>query len=138
MRSTDAIEHLLTARKPENAVEIFRSYLKDLGFENLLVGHHDLSHIAIGPEGWGTYYFDQGFPTFDPVLRAARIIKRPHTWEEVCRDIPASELKFMEECKKAGLQNGLSVPIHDKNGLRVNISVSARDHGAEVVRTPVQ
>lgn len=130
MRSGEAFEGILQADEIGQATDVFRDFLVHRGFENIMVGDGLRPVIWEAPKGWLDYYHENGLQFSDPVWRAARVFGRPHTWELPRSIATYAEKKMLAEGEDAGLRCGISIPVCDSSGLKVNISVSSREKDA--------
>lgn len=74
--------------------------------------HRTLSNF---PNGWNEYYSASKYEQVDPVLMHSQLRLTPVIWNDLAQ--ASSETRhFMEEARRYGIADGVSFPVHAKNG----------------------
>jgi DNA-binding CsgD family transcriptional regulator len=88
--------------------------------------------VAINfPDHWRDYYFERNYHQIDPVVTLTPCIQQPFLWSWLQQQpgLRCEHLAIFEEARAAGLNNGLSVPLHGAWG-RVAV-LSFASHAAD-------
>jgi DNA-binding CsgD family transcriptional regulator len=71
--------------------------------------------VAINfPDHWKDYYFERNYHQIDPVVTLTPCIQRPFLWSWLQQQpgLRYEQRAIFEEARAAGLNNGISVPLH--------------------------
>ncbi|MFA6630319.1 MAG: LuxR family transcriptional regulator [Sulfuricurvum sp.] len=104
--------------------DICHDYCHRLGFDNFVYALRipenfaDSRLIVVNgyPELWVDHYFQNAYYTSDPVMTYCAKSILPIEWKNLPIEPGSSEFKMMNDAKKFGLQNGVSMPIHTPHG----------------------
>lgn len=85
------------------------------------------------PEDWVDHYFAQGYQHHDPVIAFVPNQLAAHTWEQLCVCLPlrAKQKRVMAEAREAGLNCGVSVPVHGPHGSVAILSFAASENDVD-------
>lgn len=74
--------------------------------------------ISTYPDAWVERYTSQGYLQDDPLLDDMADRRLPYQWSDVINsgDLSSRQKQMFAEAREYGLHNGLTVPIHGKNG----------------------
>lgn len=67
------------------------------------------------PDDWVRHYQQRGYASSDPVHRTAFTRSTPYRWHDIT-GLNRLERRLLDEARDAGLDSGLSVPIHEPGG----------------------
>jgi DNA-binding CsgD family transcriptional regulator len=83
--------------------------------EPLHLPDHPAPAVAINfPDHWRDYYFERNYHQIDPVVTLTPCIQHPYLWSWLQRQpgLRCEHRAIFEEARAAGLNNGISVPLH--------------------------
>jgi len=103
---------------------ICRGYCRQLGFDSFVYAlripenFSDSRLIIVNgyPESWVDHYFEQAYYNADPVMSYCAKNILPIEWKNLPIEADSPESHMMNDAKKFGLQNGISMPIHTPHG----------------------
>lgn len=141
MRISDFVgeSNRLTCR--EDVVGLMERAAADFGFDRYaycaLTRHDDYEHddhpapaVALNfPSSWTDYYFENDYPSKDPVMLHAPELDRPFLWEWMTKAYSLSEAqrRLMHEAREARLRDGVGVPLHGPCGDVCLVTFAAGD-----------
>lgn len=133
-------EFIETTNAAETADEV-RAHLigalRHLGFENVAYSHlsryqttGDLGNLALivtYPDDWVARYARKGYAEVDPVAHMARHCRRAFSWRVVTeRELMPRQRLVMDECRAAGMETGVTVPLFGPRGDTALLSVAGQ------------
>jgi LuxR family quorum-sensing system transcriptional regulator CciR len=131
MRISEFIEQSNAAKTPEAVFELFRLAVFELGFERIafcaatFAAQEALARgnlrpvVALNyPDDWVNHYFEKRYQEIDPVFLLTPSKGAPFLWDDIVKQesLSSRQRNLFNECKEAGLHNGVSVPIHGPRG----------------------
>jgi LuxR family quorum-sensing system transcriptional regulator CciR len=147
MRIADFIERSNAAETPEDVWELFCSAVAGFGYDRVAfaavtmaaqeaLAKGNLKPVVANnyPDDWANHYFEMRYEEIDPVLLLTSSKGAPFLWDDVlARESLSAKQKLMfNECHEAGLQNGVTVPVHGPGGASYAVSLAtdgrARDN----------
>ena len=108
-----------------NELEVLcRRYCNHLGFDSFVYAlripenFSDSRLIVVNgyPDTWVDRYFEQAYYNTDPVMTYCAKNILPIEWKNLPIKLDSLESAMMNDAKKFGLQNGISMPIHTPYG----------------------
>lgn len=117
--------HCFSHAETINELErICYNYCKKLGFDSFVYAlripenFSDSRLIVVNgyPESWVDYYFEHAYYNSDPVMVYCSKSILPIEWKDLPIEPNTPESHMMNDAKKFGLQNGISMPIHTPHG----------------------
>jgi DNA-binding CsgD family transcriptional regulator len=90
--------------------------------------------VAINfPSDWKEHYFERKYHQIDPVVTLTPCIPRPFLWSWLQQQPSLREEQWLifEEARTAGLNNGISVPLHGAWGRVAVLSFASRAADSE-------
>ncbi len=86
------------------------------------------------PEDWIGKYLDRHYSEIDPLHQQARKQARPFHWFKVDERMKLSHEQrlFLKELKKAGLKDGLAVPIFGPMGTMAYFGLGSMEHALDL------
>lgn len=136
---------MLSAALPESRdvrtlVETFRQAALQIGYQHHAIvelsgASHPASIDVVSlhyPSEWVEHYTRNDYFAIDPVHRAAFRYSTPFSWNDVAT-ANLRERHLLMEAEDAGLDNGISIPLHQPLGrvLLVSLSGTAPTHDAD-------
>lgn len=138
MRIDEFIDAANQATNSDALLELFRSAVGDVGYENIVmaeVAGGDILELPVilCPDGYPEYYFESGFQNIDPVLPLAMTTRAPYRWAEIGNSVPLNKQQrdFFEECNRIGVADGVTFPLHGPRGSTTVVSLSRRQPNAD-------
>lgn len=117
--------HNLTKIGTINELEkLCHTYCAQLGFDSFVYAlrvpedFSDSRLIVVNgyPESWVDHYFEHAYYNSDPVMTYCAKSILPIEWKNLPIEADSAEFNMMNDAKKFGLQNGISMPIHTPYG----------------------
>ncbi len=89
--------------------------------------------ISTYPEAWFRHYLAKGYMNDDPVVSEVLRRRLPFIWSEIMapHDLSRRQQQFFEEARDAGLSDGMTLPIHNREGEVAAVSLIPEATGAE-------
>jgi len=123
---------IMDAKSERELVERLKSAAHALGFEQFVMGGEvsrplikPVQHVINGyTQLWQGVYAERDFVWKDPTVRHCKISSEPLVWSEQMYSEGSREL--WEESKKYGVGHGVSIPIHEREGVKSMFNL-ARD-----------
>jgi len=130
--SLEDISAIMEAESESELVERLKNAARALGFEQFLMGvevnrplirpvQHVISGYALR---WQHLYAERDFVLHDPTVSHCKTHFDPLVWSEQMYSDRSREL--WEESRKFGIGHGVSIPIHEREGVKSMFSL-ARD-----------
>jgi LuxR family quorum-sensing system transcriptional regulator CciR len=97
--------------------------------EPLHLADHQAPAVAINfPRDWQSHYFEHNYHHIDPVVTLTPSIARPFLWSRLQQQhaIRPEQRLIFEEARVAGLNNGISIPLHGAWGRCAVLSFASR------------
>ena len=124
---SDFIEASNAAQSPAEAVRLFGQATSHYGFSriayaNLTEGTHNRPEmpgfLVSYPGDWVNHYFEQGYERIDPSTQHLFVARGPFTWDSIprLREVSKKQANILAEAGDAGLNAGLSIPLHGPMG----------------------
>ncbi len=145
MRAIDYIEQSNSCKSTEEAFDLFCQAVADHGYDRVAfaaLGEHrrfrsqsknkPIVKITY-PTEWVDHYLKEDFQSIDPVFHYAPYAERPFQWgmlEQSLNLTPRQRL-IMDEGRSAGLNHGISVPLHGAWGDCALVSLASSQSPAE-------
>lgn len=121
------------AQSVDEVQEIFMGEVRRLGFSYAACASHvDPLNPPAGavmmfdyPRAWVEYYSTEGLAARDPVFFTARVQALPFRWSDpkFRRPLARDQIAILDAAAEAGLQDGLTIPIHAPNALPASCSL---------------
>ena len=129
-RIADFVEASNAARTTAEIFTLLADIGAEQGYDRVAYGAltgHDLYNptglpspaIALNyPDDWVAHYFAHGYQRLDPVVVHTPSLWRPFQWTNLPSlvNLTPEQDRLMQECREAGLNNGLSIPLHGPFG----------------------
>lgn len=87
------------------------------------------------PQAWQKHYFERNYMAIDPVVNRAAQARLPYRWDQFV-DLNAAQRRMFAEAADAGLNDGMTVPIHGPGGEVFLASVASAHGGTDPLRGP--
>jgi LuxR family quorum-sensing transcriptional regulator LasR len=71
--------------------------------------------LSTFPEAWNEKYAACNYSRLDPIVQHAQTNITPLAWGNL-RDLPAEQQEFIDDARSFDIGNGVSFPIHSRNG----------------------
>jgi len=134
--SLEDISAVMDAESETELLDLVKTAALALGFEQFMLGVEvsrplikPLRHAISGyPLRWQRIYAERDFIWKDPTVSHCQMSLEPLVWSEQMYSDGSREL--WEESKKYGILHGLSVPIHEREGVKSMFSL-ARDQSID-------
>lgn len=140
MRISEFIEYTNGAGSTGDLFDLFQKALGDYGFDQVAYGvltNHVIYRSQGGvapavalnyPADWVKHYFESRYQEIDPIVLLSPSLRKPFSWDslEEVADLTPEQKNFMSEGAEAGLNDGLSVPLHGPFGNVAVVSVACR------------
>lgn len=128
----EEISAIMDAKSEQELVERLKSAAQALGFEQFVMGVEvnrplikPVQHVINGyTQLWQSVYAERDFVCKDPTVRHCKISSEPLVWSE--QMYSEGSLELWEESKKYGVGHGVSIPIHEREGVKSMFNL-ARD-----------
>lgn len=80
------------------------------------------------PDDWRDHYFERKYDEIDPVITLTPSLARPFLWTSLQQrfDLKIKQRLIFDEARAAGLNNGISVPLHGAWGRVAVLSFASR------------
>lgn len=97
-----------------------------LGFE---AGRRRKNIVVNYPLAWVSYYIDQDYLSYDPVIKRASDSFGPFLWCDIQRsdNLTPKQRRVLNEGSDFGLKHGATVPLHLPGGAMALLSVTSRE-----------
>ncbi|MDX1580722.1 MAG: LuxR family transcriptional regulator [Alphaproteobacteria bacterium] len=120
-------DETLQAEDGNALLDIFTGLVAENGYDRMVYGKISTSAgsderlttaASTYPEDWLVHYVKEGYQHIDPVTRALAISHRPIIWRDVVKhpNLSRRQRKMMQESREAGLDGGVSMPLHGPFG----------------------
>src|SRR5262249_8499599 len=98
-----------------------------------LEGHAAPAVAMNYPTDWCNHYFQRRYQHIDPVVTLAPSIARPFQWTTLRKrlELKKNQQLLFDEASDAGLNNGVSVPLHGPWGRVAVMSFASRSPDSE-------
>lgn len=131
MRVSDYIERTNAAASPEDVFGLFRDAIGSFGYDNIAFaavtaaaqsvitpGRSDPALVVSCPQPWIDHYVRERYQEVDPCLLLAPNKLKPCSWAETLahETLSAKQRRMFVEAREAGLNNGISIPVHGPAG----------------------
>ena len=134
--SLEEVSAVMDAASESDLKELLKKAACSLGFDQFVMGVevnrpliHPVQHAINGyTQRWQRVYSEREFLLQDPTLRHCKISSEPLVWSE--RMYSASSRELWEESKKYGVGHGVSIPIHEREGVKSMFNL-ARDRSID-------
>ena len=149
MRISEFIEKSNGARTPAEAVRLFEQATSEYGYNriayaDLTSGLHNRPEtpgfLVSYPEDWVQHYFERRYELVDPSTQYLFFAHAPFTWKELPTlfDVSKKQARLMAEAQGAGLQAGLSIPLHGPLGATCAIALASDSDDTEADKHTLQ
>ena len=153
MRISDFIERSNAAKSPEDIFDLFGQAVSQFGYNRVAFGAVTPAAqemLALGnlkpaialnyPEDWVKRYFEMRYQEIDPVVLLSSSRSAPMVWSSLLigDDLSPKQKKIFTESREAGLNNGVSIPVHGPLGESYVVSLAtdtAEHHNGEALGT---
>lgn len=131
MTSIDLMSSILSAKSEEDFLKAIEKASRACGFDRVLIGMQWFNsngeprrHITSGyPLEWQKIYYERKYALIDPTVSYCETYSDPIIWSDTLFEgFEARDL--MEEAKKYGLGFGVSIPVHERLGVKSMVSLS--------------
>lgn len=122
----DFIDRLKSATSLEEQRRVFERAIADAGFRyytyNIVkvagAGTHAPLFVCSYPQDWIDHYLSEEYYTIDPLVAEGPRHQLPFRWNEVSlpQDLEPRQQRLYLEAADLGICNGLTIPIHGRNG----------------------
>lgn len=144
MRVSDYIEQTNAAASPEEVFGLFRTAMAAFGYDNIAFaavtaaaqgritpGRSDPALVVSCPQPWIDRYVEEKYQEVDPCLLLAPNKLKPYSWAETLahENLSAKQRRMFAESREAGLNNGLSIPVHGPAGESYVVSLASGSAG---------
>ncbi len=144
MRISEFIEQTNAATSPQAVFELFNRAVCELGYDRIafcaatFAAQEALAKgnlrpvVALNyPEDWVTHYFARRYQEIDPVFLLTPSKGAPFLWNDIVKQEPLSsrQRQLFDECREAGLHDGVSVPIHGPRGESYVVCLASNQPG---------
>ncbi len=134
--SMEDISAILDAKNEAQLVDLLKRAAFSLGFEQFVMGVEvnrplvkPVQHAINGyTQRWQQVYAERNFLWQDPTVSHCQTSSEPLVWSEKMYSAGSREL--WEESHKYGVGHGLSIPVHEREGVKSMFSL-ARDQTIE-------
>ena len=102
--------------------------------EPLHLDGHAAPAVAMNfPSEWTDHYFERKYHRIDPVVVLTPCIARPFLWSSLQQRVGLEDKQklIFDEAREAGLNNGISVPLHGPWGRVAVLSFASRADDSE-------
>ncbi len=139
MRISDFIERSNAAESSEDVFDLFGQAVSQFGYNRVAFGAVTPAAqevLALGdlkpaialnyPDDWVTRYFEKRYQEIDPVVLLAPSRSTPMVWSNLLagENLSPKQKKMFAESREAGLNNGLSIPVHGPLGESYVVSLA--------------
>lgn len=139
MRISDFIERSNAAAAPDDVFDLFAQAVSPFGYNRVAFGAVTPAAqevMALGnlkpaiamnyPDDWVARYFERRYQEIDPIVLLAPSRAAPMAWSTLLigDDLSPKQKKMFSESREAGLQNGLSIPVHGPLGESYVVSLA--------------
>jgi LuxR family transcriptional regulator, quorum-sensing system regulator BjaR1 len=126
------INHLDQMEGVSDLVGAYQTLVSRVGFDSFAVIDASIAPRApeerlwasTWPEAWLRHWTDRGYVDIDPVVCQLRRRGYPLRWSEAAMAANDAGLLVLDEAREFGLEEGFSVPIHDRDGGLVIVSTA--------------
>lgn len=134
--SLESISAVMDAQSESELLQRLQSAAHALGFEQFMMGIEvsrplikPVQHVISGyTMGWQRVYAERDFVWKDPTVTHCKVSPEPLVWSEKMYSEGAREL--WEESRTYGIGYGVSIPIHERQGVKSMFSL-ARDQSID-------
>ena len=130
MRISEFIEGSNAAKSVEDLFQLLERACSPYGFDRLAYGvltNHviyrsqsiEAPAVALNyPDDWVKHYFANRYQEIDPIVVHSPSMRRPFAWNRLHElvELTPVQRRFMMESAEAGLNDGLTVPLHGPFG----------------------
>src|ERR1700678_1319865 len=81
--------------------------------------------VCTYPAAWQARYFMKQYAKIDPVIARASEAVLPFDWEELPKDNPTTQAFFEDAADHDIGNNGLTIPVRNRNGVRSLVSFTS-------------
>ena len=145
MEIFEFVEHSNRTKSPSDLFDLLLSAAEREGFDRVAYGalnYREPLHLPDNPapavamnfpDDWRDHYFERGYDEIDPVVALTPTIARPFlwTWLQQRFDLKIKQRLIFDEARAAGLNNGISVPLHGAWGRVAVLSFASRSTDSE-------
>jgi DNA-binding CsgD family transcriptional regulator len=130
--SLEGIAAVMDADNETALLGIVKNAVRALGFEQFMLGVEvsrpllkPVQHVSSGyPLRWQRIYAERGYVWKDPTVSHCQMNLKPLIWSEQMYSEKSHDL--WEDSRAHGIHHGLSVPVHERQGVKSMFSL-ARD-----------
>lgn len=139
----DGLSSFQNAHTIKELEDICHNYCNQLGFDSFVYALRIPENFAGSrlivvngyPESWVNHYFEKAYYTTDPVMTYCAKNILPIEWKNLPLEPNTFEFHMMNDAKRFGLQNGVSMPIHTPHGEFGILSFAIDDDTAKAHET---
>jgi DNA-binding CsgD family transcriptional regulator len=146
MRITEFIEKTNAAETPEEVFKLFCSAVAQFGYDRVAFAAVTLAAQEVMvlnnvkpvvannyPDDWAEHYVDKRYQEIDPIFLLTPAKSAPFLWDDVIAQEPLStKQKLMfNESKEAGLDGGVTVPVHGPRGASYAVSLAMQNRACD-------
>lgn len=125
----DLMAAILEARTDAKLLDVTTLAAQKAGFDSVLIGLQWKTlqgemrfKVTSGyPEGWQQKYLERSYMTTDPTVAHCQVVTAPWVWSEPFFQAHHS-MALLEEAKSFGVGYGVSVPTHERLGVKSMVS----------------
>lgn len=127
----DFIEKSNQTQSADEVFDLFRQTVSEYGFDRIAfaattlpaqeaLSREDLNPVVAlnFPNDWVDHYFKNDYQSFDPIMQLSPHSSEILEWDQLIQhgQLTCKQKRLMLESREAGLNNGISIPIHGPNG----------------------
>ena len=127
--TVDLMAAILEARTDAKLLDVTTLAAQKAGFDSVLIGlqwktSQDEMRFKVTsgyPEGWQQKYLERSYMATDPTVAHCQVVTAPWVWSEPFFQAHHS-MALLEEAKSFGVGYGVSVPTHERLGVKSMVS----------------